>query len=148
MQTPVKSGAQKRTRTHRRRVNTDTWTGDKKWHEPRRVTHRLRTLGIASPFDLPKDPYHLLKLLLLYCSGEYIFFRSKLRIISSNFGAPEPKSQGHQDNRTVRAEFEITGALDSSSHFFCNPSTPFLPIKGRPRTCTSSIFGTFQGKAS
>ena len=28
----------------------------------------LGTLGIASPFDLPKDPYHLLKLLLLYLS--------------------------------------------------------------------------------
>ena len=62
MQTPVKSGAQKRTRTHRHRVITDTWTGDKKEHEPGKLTHRLRNLGIASPFDLPKDPYFLLEL--------------------------------------------------------------------------------------
>ena len=70
-----------RTRTHRHRVTTDTWDEDKRRHWPGTSTHRLPTLGIASPFDLPKDPYHLLKLLLLYCSGEYIFFRSKLRII-------------------------------------------------------------------
>ena len=50
------------TRTHRRRVITDTWTGDKKEHGPGKATHRLRNLGFASPFDLPKDPYFLLEL--------------------------------------------------------------------------------------
>ena len=38
-------------------------------------THRLRALGITSPFDLPEDPYYLLELIAIVLTGEYIFFR-------------------------------------------------------------------------
>ena len=107
------------------------------------VTHRLRNLGITSPFDLPKDPYYLLKLLLLYCSGEYIFFRSKLRIIFQVISEPLNLPSGQP------GQFEL---IPNNWHAEFPKSQPQLrhpliaPLEGRPRTCTSSIFGTYQGE--
>ena len=144
MQTPVKSGAQKRTRTHRRRVITDTWTGDKKEHGPGKATHRLRNLGIASPFDLPKDPYFLLELFAIVLCKRIHFLSVKtlhyFRVIT------EPLKfhlQGNQDNRTVRADNEI-GARDSqnrnrnsttplSLHWRGGPGRVHLPSSGHSR---------------
>ena len=132
MQTPVKSGAQKRTRTHRRRVITDTWTEDKKEHGPGKATHRLRNLGIASPFDLPKDPYFLLELFAIVLCRRIHFLSVKtlhyFRVIT------EPLKfnlQGNQDNRTVRADNEF-GARDSQNRNR-NSTTPLsLHWRGGP----------------
>ena len=132
MQTPVKPGAQKRTRTHRHRVITDTWTGDKKEHEPGKLTHRLRNLGIASPFDLPKDPYFLLELFAIVLCRRIHFLSVKtlhyFRVIT------EPLKfnlQGNQDNRTVRADNEF-GARDSQNRNR-NSTTPLsLHWRGGP----------------
>ena len=132
MQTPVKPGAQKRTRTHRHRVITDTWTGDKKGHEPGELTHRLRNLGIASPFDLPKDPYFLLELFAIVLCRRIHFLSVKtlhyFRVIT------EPLKfnlQGNQDNRTVRADNEF-GARDSQNRNR-NSTTPLsLHWRGGP----------------
>ena len=146
MQTPVKSGAQKRTRTHRHRVITDTWTGDKKEHGPGKATHRLRNLGIASPFDLPKDPYFLLELFAIVLCRRIHFLSVKtshyFQVIS------EPL------NLTLRAT-RITGQFEQITNLArgiptgiatVTPLPPYHKSKGRPRTCTSSIFGTFQGQ--
>ena len=145
METLVKSGARKRTRTHRHRVITDTWTEDKEWHGPRRVTHRLRNLGIASPFDLPKDPYLLLELFAIVLCRRIHFLSVKtshyFQVIS------EPL------NLTLRAT-RITGQFEQLPNNWragFPKSQPQLhhpliaQLEGRPRTCTSSIFGTFQG---
>ena len=130
MQTPVKPGAQKRTRTHRHRVNTDTWTGDKKGHEPGELTHRLRNLVIASPFDLPKDPYFLLELFAIVLCRRIHFLSVKTsHYFSSNVGTPEFNPQGNQDNRTVRADNEF-GARDSHRNRNRNSATPLSQIEG------------------
>ena len=87
-------------------------------------THRLRDLGITSPFDLPEDPYYLFELIAIVLNRR-IHFLSVIFIFSQVlFGTPEPNPQGNQDNRTVRAEPRITGAQDSLN-LNCNPDTPF-----------------------
>ena len=136
----------RRTRTHRHRVTTDTWTGDKEWHEPRRVTHRLRNLGITSPFDLPKDPYLLLELfaIVLYKRIHFLSVKTShyFQVIS------EPL------NLTLRAT-RITGQFELIPNNWRAGFPNLQPqlhhpliaqLEGRPRTCTSSIFGTFQGE--
>ena len=130
MQTPVKPGAQRRTRTHRHRVITDTWAEDKEWHGPRKDTHCLRTLGIASPFDLPKDPYYLLELFAIVLCRRIHFLSVKTsHYFSSNVGTPEFNPQGNQDNRTVRADNEF-GARDSHRNRNRNSATPLSQIEG------------------
>merc|ERR1711994_1045505 len=138
--TSIKPGAQKRTRTRRRRVNTDTWTRDKGARWLGTATHRLRTLGIASPFDLPKDPYHLLELIAIVLCRRIHFLSVKTsHYFSSNIGTPEFNPQGTQDNR----QFEQisnnwrAGFLESQPQLH-HPLIAHL--EGRPRTCTSSIF--------
>ena len=49
--------------------------GIKEGHVTQTGTHRLRALGITSPFDLPEDPYYLFELIAIVLTGEYIFFR-------------------------------------------------------------------------
>ena len=143
MQTPVKPGARKRTRTHRHRVITDTWTGDKEWHGPRRVTHRLRNLGITSPFDLPKDPYFLLELFAIVLCRRIHFLSVKtshyFQVISEPLNLPSGQP-GQFEQNTKLARGIPTGIATVT------PLPPYHKSKGRPRTCTSSIFGTFQGQ--
>ena len=138
MWTPIKPGAQRRTRTHRHRVITDTWTGDKEWPGPRKGTHRLRTLGIASPFDLPRRSLQLTKLFaIVLCRRIHFLSVKTLHYFSSNVGTPEFNPQGPQDNRQFeqipnnwRAGFPRIATA--------TPSPPHRSLEGRPRTCTSS----------
>ena len=119
------------------RIKGDTWIIP--------TTHRLLPLGITSPFDLPEDSLDILNLLL------FVLYR-RIHILSVNslyfqvfFGTPES---------TLRAT-RITGKLDQFVESLARrirwiglqPRYPFLVReKGRPRTCTSSIFGTYQGE--
>ena len=94
------------------------------------ATHRLRTLGIASPFDLPKDPYYLLELFAIVLCRRIHFLSVKTsHYFSSNVGTPESNLQGNQDNRTVRADNEF-GARDSHRNRNRNSATPLSQIEG------------------
>ena len=62
-------------------------------------THRLRDLGITSPFDLPEDPYNLLKLIAIVFEQENTFSFGQLRFIFKYFS--EPLSQTLRATRTT-----------------------------------------------
>ena len=95
--------------------------GIKEGHLTLTGTHRLRALGITSPFDLPEDPYYLFELIAIVLTGEYIFL-SVIFIFFKYYSEPLSQLSGRQATGQVRATLRIIGKQDSSESMTAIPT--------------------------
>ena len=126
------SGVRKETRT-RCHEDTLSWghaaagslrtldPGIKEEHLTLTGTHRLRALGITSPFDLPEDPYYLFELIAIVLTGEYIFL-SVIFIFFKYYSEPLSQPSGRQATGQVRATLRIIGKQDSPESMTAIPT--------------------------
>ena len=84
-------------------------------------THRLRDLGITSPFDLPEDPYYLFELIAIVLNRR-IHFLSVIFIFFKYYSEPLSQTLRAPNDRTVRASLRITGKQDSSESMTAIPT--------------------------
>ena len=95
--------------------------GIKEGHVTLTGTHRLRALGITSPFDLPEDPYYLFELIAIVLTGEYIFL-SVIFIFFKYYSEPLSQLSGRQATGQARATLRIIGKQDSSESMTAIPT--------------------------
>ena len=94
-------------------------------------THRLRALGITSPFDLPEDPYYLFELIAIVLNRR-IHFLSVIFIFFKYYSEPLSLTLRATNDRTVRANLRITGAQDSLESRLHSPHPSVIDKEGGP----------------